>query len=328
MNGQRFGARLSDGLPLAPVDAARVQTMLGDVPARRAIAQLPPLNQIVIAQDLAYCAVVSGCAPEHFPFLLAALDAVAAPEFNLLGVLTTTGSVAVGVILHGPEAELAGANSGGNCLGPGTATNAAVGRGVALAVRVLSGAEPGLLDMATLGQPAKYGMCLAEASTPAPWPPFHAMRGLDAGASGVTAVAAAGMVEVADVYSDSVEGMLSVVASALPLPAALSADGSVLGGGEQLVVIPPEWAARLSAESWTKDDVQSLLFRRSQMPLDRLPEPLRTHVSPAVEQRGFIGSALSPADIELVVAGGPGTKAMYLPSWPGGSRMVTRGLVA
>ena len=321
-----FEDGLTDGLPIVPPTEGRVTSMLGSVPPDHLLVALPPLYRAATAEDLAVCAVLAGCEPGHFPFLLAALDAVTAPEFNLLGVVTTTGSVAIGLVLHGPQATRVGANDGGNCLGPGNLTNAAVGRGVALAIRAISGAVPGVLDMATLGQPAKYGMCLAEAASPRPWSHMHADRGMDASASAVTVVAASGAVEIADPYSDSAEGLLATVASALPLPAALNSDGSLLGGGEQLVVFPPEWAHRLSRESWTKGQVQEYLYEHSTVTLDRLPVAARDHVSASVEERGVIASASSAGGIQVVVAGGPGTKGIYLPSWPGGSCMVTRQL--
>ncbi len=68
------------------------------------------------------------------------------------------------MILSPGAAHAVGANAGANCLGPGNRANACIGRAVALSLVGLGGALPGLVDMATMGQPGKYTLCFAEAS--------------------------------------------------------------------------------------------------------------------------------------------------------------------
>ena len=46
------------------------------------------------AEKAAANAVMAGCGPAHFPFVLAALEAVLDPAFNLRGVQTTDENVA------------------------------------------------------------------------------------------------------------------------------------------------------------------------------------------------------------------------------------------
>ena len=62
------------------------ETVLGTVPTREVT---------VTAEHAAINAVMAGCAPEYLPVVGAAVEAIAAPEFNLLGIATTTGSATV-----------------------------------------------------------------------------------------------------------------------------------------------------------------------------------------------------------------------------------------
>src|SRR5690606_11261901 len=107
-------------------------------------------------------AVMAGCRPECLPVVAAAVEALAAPEFNLVGIATTTGAAATAVIVNGPVAGRIGMNAGSNALGPGNRANTTIGRAVRLVLQNVGGARPGEIDMATIGQPAKYGFCFAE----------------------------------------------------------------------------------------------------------------------------------------------------------------------
>ena len=139
----------ADGLPVIPPTHARVGGMLGGREGAESLGRLPPLFRDITVEDVAVCAVLAGCGPEHLPALLAAVCAVQDPEFNLLGVVTTTGTTAVGMILHGPYVQEVGANSGSNSMGPGNVANAALGRALALVLRA-GGMIPGTLDMSTV----------------------------------------------------------------------------------------------------------------------------------------------------------------------------------
>ena len=195
-----YDAGLTDGLPVMPPTAPRVEAMLAGCRQRpdNVVIALPPAFAEVTWRDLAINAVMAGCLPAHLPIVAAAVEAISAPEFNLIGIATTTGSAAPLCIVNGPLATSAQLNAAGNALGPGNRANAAIGRAVSLALRNLGGAVPGEMDMATLGQPAKYTCCCAENEADSPWPPLHVERGFAATDSVLTAVGIAGTLEVID----------------------------------------------------------------------------------------------------------------------------------
>ena len=148
-------AGLTDGLPVCPPTRERVEAMLGTcaLAADDCVAVLPPAYAEVTWRDIAINAVMAGCRSEYLPVVGAAVAAMSAPEFNLLGIATTTGSATTCVIVNGPIVRELGMNRGANAFGPGNRANATIGRAVSLTLRNAGGARPGETDMATLGQP-------------------------------------------------------------------------------------------------------------------------------------------------------------------------------
>ena len=96
---------------------------------------------------------LAGCKPRYLPIVGAAVSAMAAPEFNLLGIATTTGSATTCVIVNGPVVRALDMNCTTNAFGPGNRANATIGRAVRLTLQNAGGARSGETDMATLGQP-------------------------------------------------------------------------------------------------------------------------------------------------------------------------------
>jgi hypothetical protein len=64
------------------------------------------------------------------------------------------------------------------------------------------------------------------------------------------------------------------------------------------------------------------LWERAWVPLDRLAPGIAGRVSPRAAEEGVLRAAATPAEITIMVAGGPGTKATLLPTWSS-SRSVT-----
>src|SRR3954468_5990694 len=116
-----FAAGLTDGLPVTPPTRERVDAMLAHCgfDGREVVSVLPPAFEEATSRDIAINAVMAGCLPHYLPVVGAAIDALAAPEFNLIGVASTTGSATPIVIVNGPLATALGMNAEGNLLGPG-----------------------------------------------------------------------------------------------------------------------------------------------------------------------------------------------------------------
>src|SRR3954462_8160259 len=186
--------RWSDGLPIVPPTVDRVERMLRHArrPADEVVAHIAPAFGAATVERIAINAVLAGCDPEYMPALIAAVEAVADPEFNLQGIQATTNPVAIWVIVNGPLAAELGVNATFNCLGEGTWANATLGRALRLILQNIGGALPGEMDKATQGQPGKYTFCCAENDDGNPWEPLHVERGFGADANTVTVVGALG----------------------------------------------------------------------------------------------------------------------------------------
>src|SRR5436189_1215798 len=193
-----------DGLPIVPPTEERVRTMLGEAPADRSLGAMPPLWRQATLEKLAVNAVMAGCEPVYFPVVVAAVEAMLEPPFNLYGVQATTHPVAPLLIVHGPIARELGVHAGSGCFGPGFRANATIGRAIRLILMNVGGAWPGRHDMATQGSPAKFTYCIAEREDASPWGP---LKDGDA----VTVYGGEGPHNVNDHASTTASGILSTV---------------------------------------------------------------------------------------------------------------------
>lgn len=298
-----LAAALSDGLPAVVPTAARLDAMLGGRDPSLSFGAMPPLFGEVTAEAVAYCCVLAGCVAAEMPVVLAAALATLEPEFNLLGIQTTTGTPTAAVMVHGPASTALGMNAGSNCLGPGNRANAAIGRALRLVLTNIGGARPPVGDMATMGQPAKYGMAFAEGAHPV-LPPFHTRRGIAAQTGAVTVIGLSGTLEVLPAAGEGTpESVLRPALVAMQGARQAARGGQHREPAEQYMLLPPEMADRIAKGGWTLAQAQDFLWQASgsDWPIARAAQ-----------------------DIHLIVTGGPGVKMTCLVPWGGGSWCVTR----
>jgi hypothetical protein len=316
-----------DGLPVLPPTPARVERILGRLAgsARDVVATLAPGGGPATLESIAVNAALAGAGPEHLPVIVAAVRAVADPRFNLNAVQTTTHPCTPLLIVNGPLARRLGIAGGANALGNGHRANAVIGRSLRLTLQNVGGARPGEVDRATLGHPGKYTYCLAENEAESPWAPLHVERGFAAGASCVTACAAEAPHNVNDHGSTTAEGVLGVLAST----AATTGSNNIYLGGEPLIVLGPEHAQTIAAAGWSKADLQRAFWERARVRLERFGEenlarfavidPPRFRDRPPTAE---VSVAVSPDDVMVIVAGGPGKHSAIIPTF-GATRAVT-----
>ena len=314
-----------DGLPLIPPTRRAVDAMLASAQEgpTHVLGMMAPGMVDVTVEAAAVCAVAAGCKPSYFPVVLAALEAVMAPEFNFLAIQATTELASPLVIVHGPIAERLGVHSGSGCLGPGFRANATIGRAVRLAAVRLGMAVPGETDMATFGHGGKFSACFTEAACG--WEPLHAARGFRAEQSAVTVVGADAPVNVNDYASGSAESVLRMITATMSYPGSNNAQG----GGEVLLVISPQHLGLLESGGMSREDAQRALFEGARVPL--------TSFSPEIAERvrgrrpglfedsspDAVPVADGPESILLTVAGGPGSHTLFFPTY-GETRAVTK----
>ena len=296
-------AELSDGLPLVPPTQRRLDAMVAGM-ANRAESRgmLPPMFGELSPEAVAYQCVIAGARPTELRVVLAAAEAILEPDFNILGIATTTGTACVALCVHGPIARQLDVNAGTNCLGPGNRANASIGRALQLVIRNIGGARSDVGDMATMGQPGKYSFCFAERND-GPFPTLTARRGLGADASALTVMGVSGTAEVlpGDGEGATPEAILSPIVTAMRAEIVMSGIVRKNERGEQVVLLPLEMAGKIVRhDGWDLPRVQRYLFEQGD------------------------GVARAPEAIHPIVTGGAGYKMTYLPVWGGGSQTVTR----
>ena len=322
--------RWGDGLPVFPPTVEAVEHMLRHTPRapEEIVARIAPGFGAASVEHIAINGVLAGCDPEYLPVLIAAVEAVAAPEFNLQGIQSTTNPVAVWLIVNGPIAQRLKMNAGLNCLGQGAWANATIGRALHLVLQNVGGAVPGEMDLATQGQPGKYTFCCAENEAMNPWEPLHVERGFAPGASTVTVVGAAGTMNNT-ILTKHADDLLRVIADTMIHPSS----NDYWFGGEPWIVFSPEHAEILQHAGLSKAQVKRRLWEQSKMAAGRMsPEDLIRTQAARTAELGNIGLdtllpiAPKPEGIGIIVAGGAGTHTVYVPGF-GPTRSVTREVI-
>tara|TARA_B100000315_G_scaffold193588_1_gene184129 strand:+ start:43 stop:525 length:483 start_codon:yes stop_codon:yes gene_type:complete len=130
------------------------------------VTLLPPEWAPATVEALAINAVMAGCIPEHMFVLITAVEAMAHPDFVLLGVLASTGGYAVSVMLNGPIRKEIDLNCSNNLFGPGKLANGVIGRALRLFQINIGGVIPGVTDKSCLGWAGKYTLCWGRMRNP------------------------------------------------------------------------------------------------------------------------------------------------------------------
>jgi len=320
---EMFERGWTDGLPVIPPTAERVEAMLGGRDGGESLGPVPPAMGEATLARVAACAVLAGCRPAYFPVVAAAARAVLDPAFNLHGQAVTTQPAGQLVVVNGPVREAIGLNSGMGALGPGFRANLTIGRAVRLLVSLTGGAMPGAMDRATLGHMGKLGFCIAEDEEVSPWEPLHVERGFEPGQSVVTVIGSDAPLSISDHRSRTPEDLAYILAWAAASSWSTNwwplADPSVF-------VICPEHVEMFRGAGWTKQRLRQFMFDVVRKPAGQLRRGETTPVVHAAAPDALVPKWTSPEAIVLLVAGGEAGRysAVLGPCTGMGSQIVSR----
>jgi hypothetical protein len=256
-----------DGFPLVLPTAEAVTAMMTRTAHKpdEVIAILQPGMGLATVEKIAVNAVMAGCKPEHLPVLIAAVQAISEPEFNLRDVAMSTGPHAPLIVVNGPIVQELGINSGRGSLGPGVQSrvNTVIGRALRLILMNVGKCYLGILDLDTIGSPKKYGMCIAENEAANPWMPLSVERGMAEGQNSVTMFSVESEIEVYDFYNYRPRPLLQTFAGTATSSGACSVQLSYHNRPEMhnVVLLAPEHAEIFASEGWTKEDLRQELFK-------------------------------------------------------------------
>ncbi|MBL8386523.1 MAG: hypothetical protein JNM90_25790 [Burkholderiales bacterium] len=324
----------TDGLPIVPPTDDLVRAMLAGVPDRdpeEVIGTVPPRWAQATVRVCAVNAVMAGCTPAWMPILLAAVEAVLEPGFNLAGIQATTHSATPLIVVSGPDLKRLGINAGYNAMGQGFRANATIGRALRLIMINVGGGRPGQTDLAQFGSPGKFGFLLAENDAASPWEPYRVEHGFDVDDTIVAAFSAEGPHSVTNHVATDTFGIGTSIASCM----STLGSNNAYGMGEVVVVLGPEHAEFFRKEKWSKDDLRLYLYQKARnrigdLMFERRYGSFYNRMWPKWFDRTRdaeeVPVVVRPDDIHIFVAGGPaGRFSTVIPGWGGlGGRSVIR----
>lgn len=319
----------TDGLPVVIPTPERVERMVlatGYDPDLSLGDMGPNMGRCTI-EKLAAAAVMAGCLPDHAPVVVAAVRAILDPRFDLTEMQATTHAIAPLIVVNGPAREWCGPIHGGfGALGPGYRANASIGRAVRLAMINIGGGRSGTSDMALMGHPGKFTMCLGEDEAHSPFEPMHVGRGFTAEQSTVTVIGTDGPQSVIGVVDADdptcVDRLLSSFAAAF---SSVTTNNAALRGGQAALAINVDHAGYLASKGHSLESVRNEVVARAVVAgrdkaasagfMGRPPDPDASY--PCFE---------ADEDLLVFVAGGGGLYSVAFPSWcagPHSNRAVT-----
>ena len=329
---REFAARgWSDGLPVIPPTESRVAAMLAGTSSDplEVIGILPPRRGEATVHAIAVNAVMAGCVPEHMPVLIAAVGAIAHPEFNLSGVNATTHPVSLFLLVSGPIAADLGIHAGSGCFGPGFPANATLGRALRLIQLTVSGAWPGSGDRSTQATPAKLAFCATENLEVSPWPPFHHHPAASPPTRTPSPSSAA---RVRTISRTTAATRHSASCSPSPArchrPAATTSSRAARPCSPSDPSTPPPSPPRAGPARTSKTTSSRMPVTPLTELSDELFQVIQEHTEqgvpvPLFERDAMAPIADKPESIHVIVAGGPGKHSAWLPTFGNMTRPVT-----
>ena len=310
---------MTDGLPIVPPTEPRVLAMtdhaertLGYAPTD-IVATLMPKRGIATIGKIAANAVMAGCKPEYMPVLIACVQAIAHPRFNLDAVQTSTHNTSALPVVNGPMRNALDLNWGYNHIGSRWHSTATIGRALRLIMANVGG-TPGSVNIHTQGHIARFEHCIAENEEENPWEPLHVERGYAPNVSTVTLVPACPAAMIDDNGgSQTPKDILVTFAHSI----AYVGNRNTNGEGEPVLIIGPQHARLMANGGYSKREVKQFLWEHARIRFADIPRGNLASFSERnmklfadVGPDARVPIAGSPDDIVIVVMGGTGTHSL------------------
>ena len=297
----------ADGLPLIPPTEARVRMFLGQNNrfADEVICKLPPSNADCTVEKIAINAVMAGAPAESLPLIIASLEAMADPGFELFGLNATTAPVIPLTVVNGPIRNRLDIPYKHGCLGGDASPAVAVGRAIRLIIRNVGGQKAGLTSETTFGSPGRVsGIMFGEWEERSPWAPFAERRGIKGDA--VSVYGTMGTMNILDTTSSKAVEFLEMIGKSLAYPGC-NGFSPAMPYAEMMVAINPVWAEIIAAEIPNLEDVQELIWKHASLDADYLTPKHREQLEAqdrVIDGRVYV--SVEPKDVLLLCCGGTG----------------------
>ena len=323
----------SDGFPLVPPTQEAVDRMLEgtELPRDHVVGLVEPEGAAATVESIAINAVMAGCLPQYMPVLIAAIECIIDPKFDLRGIQGTSCSVSPLLIISGGELiKQLNINDSFSAIGPGWKANATIGRAVQLIMSNIGNVWPGRNDMTTLGSPLKYIMLLAENESAygGIWEPIRVAEGFDHAQPTICAMPAISW------QPDHIPSEIATVKKTIEL---ISLQGKVkydrfaaTFGLDNLVLLTPTAFEPIRLERYSRKDIQKALYEAIQLPCSEFFEAEEPSTEAGVQipipewivekckgdPQATAPLLLRPESLKIVVTGGQGPAMLaYIGTW-------------
>lgn len=331
----------SDGLPIVPPTIDKIEEFLKytDLSPDEEVATVPQAGLRATPWNIAANGLMAGCNPEHMPVLIAAVEAMSDPYFNMRD-LGTTMMIIPYAIVNGPIVKQLGITNDVGTVSRGP--NPSLGRAIGLIAKNIGGFRPGNNYMATFGYPA-LGLFVAEDEEGSPWEPFHVGKGFERNTSTVTMGGTMNWgYQAVFAVPEEIEAMALGLANYMdgivtPYITWMEHDQNMV-----MVFVTSPVAQMFSKAGWSKRDLRDFLWKNSTITVREVEWKLRYgglrtsrkpewwtirglidskeyHLPRWLDKKGpeeKLPRVLSPDEIHIVVTGARGRdKAQVLWSW-------------
>jgi hypothetical protein len=296
-----------DGLPVIPPTEARVRALLGanNRHPDEVVCRLPPIYADCTVEKIAINAVMAGAQPESLPLIIAALEAMADPDFELFGLNSTTAPVVPLTLVNGAIRDRLEIPYRHGCLGGAPSSSLAIGRAIRLIIKNVGGQEVNVTSQTTFGSPGRVaGILFGEWEERSPWAPLAERRGVKGDA--VTVYGTMGTMNILDTTSQTGRDFLEMIGKSLGYPGA-NGFSPAMPYAELMVAVNPVWAEIIHRDVPDLEDVQELIWNHSSLPADYLTAKHRDqldNLGRVIDGRVYLATA--PKDIFVVCCGGTG----------------------
>ena len=310
----------TDGLPIVPPTPAGVRAFLdaGGCQPDDLVGVEPVRRRRITAEKVAIAALMAGCLPEYMPTVLAIIKAMCVPQFNLHGSTASTGGSAPMIVVNGPVRGALAMNATHNAFGNASRANASIGRSLRLFILNVLGGHPGQLDRSTFGHPGKFTFCIAEDEEDSPWLPLSVERGIPAGTSAVTVMAAESPHQVLNEWTHDPEELLDTYAAAVRANMLTYS----IWHGNYAIFIARQNREVFSRANWSKEDIRDYMFEKCWVRRKEWRGVGKSAVAGRKDEEQVYRAFNAPEDLLVVAAGGSaGGFGMVVPPWIGNKSM-------
>jgi len=230
--------------------------------------------------------------------LVAVVEALCEPEYSLHGASASTGGSAPFIVVNGPLADELGMEALHSVFASGNRANATIGRAVRLILNNVLGTIPGQMDRSTLGHPGKISFCIAEDEADSPWPSLARERGVAAGESAVSVMAAESPHQILNEWTQDPRELLETLAASIR---ANMLTYSIWAGNYALIV-PRQPRDVLTAAGWSKRDIREYIFESARVTRRQWRDVGKAAIAARRDEDQVYTALRTPDDLLVVAA--------------------------